>query len=123
MDVSFENRYVPDERMLRAYTWRISTPRMVAVDLCILALLIAVRILFSAEEVTETIMYAWVVAGVSTSTLMPFLSASQLIKSRRAIHGGTNPETVVRFGAEIERIEGKSSLTLDYAQIRAFHKT
>ncbi len=128
MEVLFENRYTVSRRMLLSFARGASFSQrfffrfsIVGMGICLLA--IAYCLVFLPGDWDAILSPAVSFLLCAMLFFFPNLTARILYRNTIRLHGGTVPETVIRFSDEITMEEGTLSVRFGYRQVTKIRET
>lgn len=128
MEVLFENRYTVSKRMLRSFARGASFSQrfffrfsIVGMGICLLAIAYCFVFLPGDWDCVRSPAISFVLCAILF--FFPNLTAQILYRNTIRLHGGTVPETVVRFSDEIAMEEGTLSVRFAYRQVTKIRET
>lgn len=117
--LKFENRFYETDKMIKEYVYSVLCRKLILWNV-ILILASVVLGIFSYINFTEFSLAAATFAfcvGVAEIFAVPILTFKSIKNSNERIHNGKTFETIVRFNDNIEMVEGKFSIAIDFSQI------
>lgn len=116
----FENRFTSTDEMMREYINKVICKKITlhAMLLSALSLLVIIIVYILGEYELMAISSVVLFSSICIFIFVPTLTFRQFKKSAESLHGGTNPETVVRFEDKISMSEGTINMTFNYSQIK-----
>lgn len=123
-EIKFENRYYADQKVLKEYTKHVfcKMTRIMGIILMIVSLCGFGLSLFAGFKVSESLLFIFCFFGGLLIYCYYFLVVKEMKKQSDNLHGGTLPETIIKFGNKIEMTEGKVHMEFEYSQIMKVHK-
>ena len=123
-EIKFENRYYADQKVLKEYTKHVfcKMTRIMGIILMIVSLCGFGLSLFAGFKVSESLLFYFLFFWRTADLLLLFLVVKEMKKQSDNLHGGTLPETIIKFGNKIEMTEGKVHMEFEYSQIMKVHK-
>ncbi len=128
MEVMFENRYTTNPKMLRSFARGASFSqkfffRFAIVGMVVCALALLYCLVFLPGDWASMVSPAVSFLLCLMLFFFPSLTARILYRNTKRLHGGTIPETIIRFSDEIAISEGTLSVRFAYRQITKIKQT